>query len=118
MRLVSGQLAPEEEAQAAAVSGFLSFVPFQILKWRRQHRREIIRLSQGGVSERVRGIEPPYAAWEAAVLPLNYTREEIFDFRFAIADCNRNKWERNLAAYGERIPVSLVGRVTPCAPRV
>ena len=24
--------------------------------------------------ERVRGIEPPYAAWEAAVLPLNYTR--------------------------------------------
>ena len=26
-------------------------------------------------NERVRGIEPPYAAWEAAVLPLNYTRE-------------------------------------------
>ncbi len=24
--------------------------------------------------ERVRGIEPPCAAWEAAVLPLNYTR--------------------------------------------
>jgi len=22
---------------------------------------------------------------------LNYTREEIFDFRFPIADCNRNK---------------------------
>jgi len=22
---------------------------------------------------------------------LNYTRKEIFDFRFAIADCNRNK---------------------------
>jgi hypothetical protein len=41
--------------------------------------------------ERVRGIEPPCAAWEAAVLPLNYTREEILDFRFAIADCNRNK---------------------------
>jgi hypothetical protein len=39
----------------------------------------------------VRGIEPPCAAWEAAVLPLNYTREEIFDFRFSIADCNRNK---------------------------
>ena len=29
---LSGQQAPEEEAQAAAVSGFLSFVPFQILK--------------------------------------------------------------------------------------
>ncbi len=29
--------------------------------------------------ERVRGIEPPCAAWEAAVLPLNYTRvlEEV-----------------------------------------
>ena len=40
---------------------------------------------------KVRGIEPPCAAWEAAVLPLNYTREEIFDFSFAIADCNRNK---------------------------
>ncbi len=25
--------------------------------------------------ERVRRIELPYAAWEAAVLPLNYTRE-------------------------------------------
>ncbi len=24
--------------------------------------------------ERVRGIEPPYLAWEANVLPLNYTR--------------------------------------------
>lgn len=42
--------------------------------------------------ERAKGIEPSYAAWEAAVLPLNYTREEIFDFRFSIADCNRNKW--------------------------
>ena len=27
--------------------------------------------------ERVKGIEPSYAAWEAAVLPLNYTREKI-----------------------------------------
>jgi hypothetical protein len=42
-------------------------------------------------SQRVRGIEPPCAAWEAAVLPLNYTRKKIFDFRFSIADCNRNK---------------------------
>ena len=24
--------------------------------------------------ERVRGIEPPYSAWEADVLPLNYAR--------------------------------------------
>lgn len=27
--------------------------------------------------ERVRGIEPPYSAWEADVLPLNYTRNVI-----------------------------------------
>ena len=27
--------------------------------------------------ERVKGIEPSYAAWEAAVLPLNYTRESL-----------------------------------------
>ncbi len=26
-------------------------------------------------NERVKGIEPSYAAWEAAVLPLNYTRK-------------------------------------------
>jgi hypothetical protein len=26
--------------------------------------------------ERVKGIEPSYEAWEAAVLPLNYTRDE------------------------------------------
>ena len=28
--------------------------------------------------ERVKGIEPSYAAWEAAVLPLNYTRENYW----------------------------------------
>jgi hypothetical protein len=27
--------------------------------------------------ERVKGIEPSYEAWEAAVLPLNYTREDL-----------------------------------------
>ena len=32
---------------------------------------------QSGGLERVRGIEPLYAAWEAAVLPLNYTREGV-----------------------------------------
>ena len=37
-----------------------------------------ILLRPGGVGietlERAKGIEPSYAAWEAAVLPLNYTR--------------------------------------------
>src|SRR6266478_10105987 len=36
--------------------------------------------------ERVRGIEPPCAAWEAAVLPFNYTRGRIFDFRLPSCD--------------------------------
>ena len=30
-------------------------------------------------NERVKGIEPSYAAWEAAVLPLNYTRKRLGD---------------------------------------
>ena len=29
------------------------------------------------IVERVRGIEPPYLAWEANVLPLNYTRNNF-----------------------------------------
>src|SRR2546428_5340553 len=37
-------------------------------------------------NQRVKGIEPSCAAWEAAVLPLNYTRGEIFDFRLPICD--------------------------------
>src|SRR5215217_1140229 len=69
----------------------------------RAHRR-LPNMSEGGFrikvrgkgcviygNERVRGIEPPCAAWEAAVLPLNYTRDVISDCRFSIADCNRNK---------------------------
>ena len=34
----------KEEAQAAAVSGFLSFVPFQMLKWTRPYSREVISI--------------------------------------------------------------------------
>ena len=56
----------------------------------------------------MRGIEPPCAAWEAAVLPLNYTREEISDFRFSIADCNRNKLPVPSAAYPERYSVCCI----------
>ena len=32
-------------------------------------------MAMEGRMERVKGIEPSYAAWEAAVLPLNYTRD-------------------------------------------
>ncbi len=34
--------------------------------------------------ERVNGIEPSYAAWEAAVLPLNYTRPRVADFSIGV----------------------------------
>jgi hypothetical protein len=36
--------------------------------------------------ERVKGIEPSCPAWEAGVLPLNYTRKQTFDFKCPIAD--------------------------------
>ena len=32
--------------------------------------------SRSNQLERAKGIEPSYAAWEAAVLPLNYARAE------------------------------------------
>ena len=36
---------------------------------------------QNDAVERVKGIEPSYAAWEAAVLPLNYTRARTVVYR-------------------------------------
>ena len=39
--------------------------------------------------ERVNGIEPSYAAWEAAVLPLNYTRE-VGDFTWVVRNTQLN----------------------------
>jgi hypothetical protein len=36
-------------------------------------------LQQTGL-ERVKGIEPSYLAWEASVLPLNYTRKGDHDY--------------------------------------
>ena len=35
-----------------------------------------------GSLERAKGIEPSYAAWEAAVLPLNYARNAAIYLRF------------------------------------
>ena len=52
--------------------------------------------------ERVMGIEPTYAAWEAAVLPLNYTRIAT---RGARIDALRF-WERQsipMAATGQNL---------------
>jgi hypothetical protein len=44
-----------------------------ICKTRLQNRQG----GSGRVLERAKGIEPSYAAWEAAVLPLNYARKLI-----------------------------------------
>ena len=38
------------------------------------HRSGAFSFNSQRPVERVKGIEPSYAAWEAAVLPLNYTR--------------------------------------------
>ena len=41
--------------------------------------------------ERVMGIEPTYAAWEATVLPLNYTRVSgLYYMHFAAERNHRN----------------------------
>ena len=64
----------------------------------------------------MKGIEPSCAAWEAAVLPLNYTREEIFDFRFSIADCNRNKFRCASAVYANRCNVRCPSAFLGCEP--
>src|SRR5664279_2056001 len=45
------------------------------------------RTSSNDVLERVRGIEPLYEAWEAAVLPLNYTRDPARSLASGIGRC-------------------------------
>ncbi len=44
------------------------------MNWPCGHNGLIILQGRESAVERVKGIEPSYAAWEAAVLPLNYTR--------------------------------------------
>src|SRR5215471_4092411 len=43
--------------------------------------------NSGQLLERAKGIEPSYAAWEAAVLPLNYARKRIPHFCAVLPDC-------------------------------
>ena len=47
--------------------------------------------------ERVKGIEPSYEAWEATVLPLNYTRE-AGDYLTAAQTYNRKSSRTKLFA--------------------
>src|SRR5215475_11149995 len=68
------------------------------------------RLPVGGWMERVTGIEPAFSAWEADVLPLNYTRLRTLAF----ADGHGSgigkplATVRNLARCGNRRPRRLV----------
>ena len=44
--------------------------------------------SHSGFLERDTGVEPAYAAWEAAVLPMNYIRERLLIIAEVPSDCN------------------------------
>jgi hypothetical protein len=46
-------------------------------------------------NQRVKGIEPSCAAWEAAVLPLNYTRGVISILDFTLSIATETNRERN-----------------------
>jgi sulfur carrier protein len=50
--------------------------------------------------ERVKGIEPSYAAWEAAVLPLNYTRASA-DFGVRPGECQNAQKPMQIQLNGE-----------------
>jgi hypothetical protein len=67
--------------------------------------------------ERAKGIEPSYAAWEAAVLPLNYARKHTFaDFwlRFGSAFIRQTSADRKPeSAVAQRGGLSCRGTVTP-----
>jgi hypothetical protein len=59
----------------------------------------------------VKGIEPSYAAWEAAVLPLNYTRMRSFDGRFWMIDLQGTNWSdpfRHLLWKGTGIAIRVI----------
>ena len=91
-----------EEVQAAAASGFLSFVPFQILKRARAHSREIICIRSKKESLTSRPLAKQAGEGNRTlVCSLGSCRSTIelhprgdFDFRFSIGDCNRNKRSR------------------------
>jgi hypothetical protein len=49
---------------------------FEYLRHKALHSPGCLPQGQERILERAKGIEPSYAAWEAAVLPLNYARIE------------------------------------------
>jgi hypothetical protein len=63
--------------------------------------------------ERVRGIEPPCAAWEAAVLPLNYTREAIRMLVLLLGNCNSDRTEAEANCRTESLRVEAKEKASP-----
>jgi hypothetical protein len=57
--------------------------------------------------ERVRGIEPPSSAWEAAALPLSYTREVLGDCHSGGARVKRISGYRAFAPIASERQISL-----------
>ncbi len=52
----------------------------------KRHSNSLPLWLRGGDLERAKGIEPSYAAWEAAVLPLNYARSCLSDYTITRPD--------------------------------
>ena len=75
-----------------------------------------------GRVERVKGIEPSYAAWEAAVLPLNYTRarrilgqREAASKRTADATLPGRPTPRGAALAARKIPLPMMASTSPAS---
>lgn len=66
------------------------------------------------MGKRVKGIEPSCPAWEAGVLPLNYTRNAIADFGLWIAETGFAR--TGLLPGNDVIPVS-AGVLVGCGSR-
>jgi hypothetical protein len=66
---------PIQSAIAKTVPPYLRIFRVTLFAKLLQNRRQNRFADFGQVLERAKGIEPSYAAWEAAVLPLNYARK-------------------------------------------
>src|SRR5260370_40961770 len=63
--------------------------------------------------ERAKGIEPSYAAWEAAVLPLNYARETLILLGFCAAS-RKTCCEPLVSACGQSVTTRSAPRALLC----
>src|SRR5688572_420465 len=64
--------------------------------------------------ERVKGIEPSYAAWEAAVLPLNYTRVERRFYDVCAGRSNLRRGDSAIRICSRRVRLRFKNQVSCC----